>query len=183
MLGNARVVGSINEESQLTDATPTLRTDFTKTDEQTFCVKNYDLPKGLSSKLHSVEAREEREDFCVRGPLGCGLKLHDLSDGKHIAFAAGTGALVFLDLVAYLLRKVVSTKESYSTVFKNETFGLGNKFKFVFYVSFRTGKDRLGQEYCKALSQRCHDHGLDWFEYHERIASESGSPRWDKNWI
>ena len=35
--------------------------------------------------------------------MGNGLGIHP--QGTHIAFTGGTGVLVFLDLVAYLLRK------------------------------------------------------------------------------
>ena len=38
--------------------------------------------------------------------MGLGLELK--SRGKHIAFAAGTGILVFLDLVAHLILKIIS---------------------------------------------------------------------------
>lgn len=34
-----------------------------------------------------------------------GLELGIMPRGTHIAFAAGTGVLVFLDLVAHLIRK------------------------------------------------------------------------------
>jgi hypothetical protein len=39
--------------------------------------------------------------------MGVGIGLH--SKGKHIAYTAGTGVLVFMDLVAYLLIKVIET--------------------------------------------------------------------------
>ena len=35
--------------------------------------------------------------------MGKGLGIH--SKGIHVAFAAGTGVLVFIDLVAHLIRK------------------------------------------------------------------------------
>ena len=37
--------------------------------------------------------------------MGLGLELKPR--GKHIAFAAGTGILVFLDLVAHLILRVI----------------------------------------------------------------------------
>lgn len=41
--------------------------------------------------------------FYIKGPMGKGLQLEHT--GVHVAFCAGTGALVFLDLVAALLMK------------------------------------------------------------------------------
>lgn len=38
--------------------------------------------------------------------MGLGLEIKPR--GKHIAFAAGTGILVFLDLVAHLILKIIS---------------------------------------------------------------------------
>lgn len=47
----------------------------------------------------------------IKGPLGKGLEIQPT--GVHIAFTAGTGSLVFLDLVTHLLRKSLGllTKE------------------------------------------------------------------------
>ena len=44
----------------------------------------------------------------MQGPLGKGLGLDTTTNGLHLAFAAGTGMLVFMDLVA---RLVLSTLE------------------------------------------------------------------------
>ena len=41
----------------------------------------------------------------MRGPLGKGLSIQP--QGKHIAYTAGTGVLVFMDLVAHLLVRLV----------------------------------------------------------------------------
>lgn len=39
----------------------------------------------------------------MKGPMG--KKLDIKKSGIHIAFSAGTGVLVFVDIVAYLIRK------------------------------------------------------------------------------
>lgn len=41
----------------------------------------------------------------VKGPMGTGLEIQ--STGVHIAWAAGTGILVFVDLVAHLILRIV----------------------------------------------------------------------------
>ena len=43
----------------------------------------------------------------MSGPLGKGL-LADQEQGLHVAFAAGTGILTFMDLVAFVARKALS---------------------------------------------------------------------------
>ena len=47
----------------------------------------------------------QREFYSIKGPMGKGLEI--LPKGTHIAFTGGTGVLVFIDLVAHLLRKVL----------------------------------------------------------------------------
>jgi NAD(P)H-flavin reductase len=48
---------------------------------------------------------ENDETYMIRGPTGMGLDIQN--KGVHIAFAGGTGVLIFLDLVAHLLRKIM----------------------------------------------------------------------------
>jgi len=47
--------------------------------------------------------RPIEEMFKIKGPMGRGLEIK--SQGLHFAFCAGTGVLVFLDLVAHLLMR------------------------------------------------------------------------------
>ena len=73
--------------------------------QMTFCIKNYEQPKGLSMKVHNGTAR-----FEVKGPMGHGLQ--PKSAGHHIAFAAGTGVLCFVDLVAYIAQLCIVDSRS-----------------------------------------------------------------------
>ena len=41
--------------------------------------------------------------FNIKGPMGKGLCIEE--SGVHVAFCAGTGVLVFLDLIAHLLMR------------------------------------------------------------------------------
>jgi hypothetical protein len=41
----------------------------------------------------------------MQGPMGQGLGISP--EGKHVALAAGTGILVFIDLVAHLILRLV----------------------------------------------------------------------------
>jgi NAD(P)H-flavin reductase len=66
--------------------------------------------------------------YTIQGPLGKGLDIQP--DGTHIAFTAGTGILVFIDLVAHLIRKNLGQLDV------NEEKQLKTKFTFILYVSF-----------------------------------------------
>ena len=44
----------------------------------------------------------QNDTFLVKGPMGKGLGLSRETKGTHVAFAAGTGILVFVDLIAKL---------------------------------------------------------------------------------
>lgn len=57
-------------------------------------MKNYGQLKGVSTALHN------QLDYEVKGPMGKGLMVKQT--GVHVAFAAGTGVLVFVDLVMQL---------------------------------------------------------------------------------
>lgn len=66
-------------------------------------IKNYQTKLGLSWLIHNEKYNQEV--FEIKGPMGRGINIQP--KGKHIAYTAGTGALVFLDLVAYLLIRVI----------------------------------------------------------------------------
>ena len=70
---------------------------------------------GLATRIHNTpcenkasltydEARDllgPESTYYIKGPMGRGLQLQP--EGLHVAFCAGTGALVFLDLVSHLI--------------------------------------------------------------------------------
>jgi hypothetical protein len=53
--------------------------------------------------------------FKIQGPMGLALGI--LSQGKHVAFAAGIGIFVFMDLIAHLILRLLSQNPSLN-VFK-----------------------------------------------------------------
>lgn len=66
-----------------------------------FCIKNYRHPKGLSAEIHK-ENQGTNARFEIKGPMGHGLKAK--KSGVHVVFAAGTGVLCFVDLVAAMIQ-------------------------------------------------------------------------------
>ena len=65
-----------------------------------FCIKNYEAPTGLSTQIHSEDQNDSLYE--IKGPMGHGLR--PKSEGLHMAFAAGTGVLCFVDYVASLIQ-------------------------------------------------------------------------------
>ena len=68
------------------------------------------------------------EMFQIAGPMGKGLMIDNNSTGLHFAFAAGTGVLVYIDLVARLLLQTVGNYPPENKMHPG--------FKFVLFASF-----------------------------------------------
>ena len=79
--------------------------------------------------------------YHLQGPMGKGT-LVDMN-GENIAFTGGTGCLVFLDLVAFLI------KLNLGIAFNSKDFG--PDFKFIFYTSFRNKDDSIALDLCNGL--------------------------------
>jgi len=62
--------------------------------------------------------------------MGKGLQLDKNSEGLHFAFAAGTGVLVFIDLVGRLILEKCKVIE--------EEKRMNPNFKFVLFASFES---------------------------------------------
>ena len=67
--------------------------------------------------------------------------------GVHVAFAAGTGVLVFIDLVAFLIRK------NLKLVNKEEDIQIADDFKFHLFVSFANESEAIGLELMDGLEK------------------------------
>ena len=68
-----------------------------KTDDVAFTVKTYHLTKGVSRRIHLPEFKND--SFEIKGPIGKGLQITTESTGEHFAFGAGTGVLIYIDLI------------------------------------------------------------------------------------
>ena len=56
------------------------------------------------SKFIFDHCETSKHIYEIKGPMGSGLACSQT--GRHIAYTAGTGILVFLDLVAYLVLRI-----------------------------------------------------------------------------
>lgn len=80
--------------------------------------------------------------------------------GVHVAFAAGTGVLVFIDLVAQLALVNLGNLDTLDR----------EQFKLHLYVSFPNRKQAVGLELFEALQKYCEKKGLINFELHLRLS-------------
>ena len=116
------------------------------------------------------------DDFAVfnlKGPMGKGLCIED--HGVHVAFCAGTGILVFLDLVSHLLlRAYYKHYVKDESKVPSEMFQLKDDFTFLFYVSMMSMDSEIGLDICEALEKVNRKLGETNFKLTVRI-----SQRWD----
>lgn len=119
------------------------------------------------------------EAFYIKGPMGKGLQMQ--SEGMHVAFCAGTGVLVFLDLVAHLL--VLNAFQATGKGLPEEMSSFySSGFKLRLYASFASRDQAIGLDLIEALIAVNKALGLDNFEAVVRLSKTSdGSdplPRW-----
>lgn len=142
-------------------------------------VKNYKVVGGLSEAMHRSLIGEE---FTVRGIMGKSLGL--AKHGNHVAFVAGTGVLVFLDLVALISKHHIGHLRNSHDI---PIFSEGSTFKLTLYASFPSDSAALGLDLLRTL----HASNPSNFELHLRISSQTRSPhaeglastRWDPAFI
>lgn len=109
-------------------------------------VKNYKITGGLSKRVHS----DPSPRFYVKGPMGKGLGME--MHGYHMAFAAGTGILPFIDQIAFIARSVF-----------NKDGKLSETFQFRLYAAFRSAEDSIGLELVQALDKYCRENNSKAF--------------------
>lgn len=132
--------------------------------------KNYMAADGVATKLHM----ENKTNFMVKGPMGIGCNLG--TEGIYVAFAGGTGALVYLDIVARLILQNSGNLPPTAQPFSDS-------FSFHFFVTFASRKEAIGIELCETLVLLNKVKGFENFHFTARISSQEGpngtSPRWD----
>lgn len=97
--------------------------------------------------------------------------------GTYLAFTAGTGSLVFLDLVAHLLRKHLGLLESDEMNCVDES-----DFQFNFYVSYPNRTESVALKFLEGMDQFCKKFNKNYFKLHLRITAET-KQRWDESFI
>ena len=110
--------------------------------------------------------------FEIKGPMGKGLCMEE--SGAHVAFCAGTGVLVFLDLLSHLMLRAYYKHYVDPNKVPKEMHQLKDDFTFLFYVSMPSMDSEIGLNICEALSKVSRKLGENNFKLTVRI-----SKRWD----
>ena len=102
--------------------------------------------------------------------------------GVHVAFAAGTGVLVFVDLVMMLALANLGIAQK---VVKSDADMINTeKFKLVLYCAFPSRAEAVALELFEALNDYCKRNGLINFELILRLSKEKVNPeRWTEAFV
>lgn len=103
-------------------------------------VKNYPENKGLSWFIHQDSALQ-RQVYEVNGPLGKGLEVQPT--GTYVAYAAGTGILVFIDLIGHLILSIADKFEGTNYLGEATNKVDLNNFRLVLFSSFADEKEAV----------------------------------------
>jgi NAD(P)H-flavin reductase len=120
----------------------------------------------------------DADSFMIKGPMGKGCNLEN--SGTYVAFAAGTGALVYLDLVARMILQNSGNLPA-------DCERLGEDFRFHFFISFVNRDEAIGLDLCEALLELNKAKGIENFTLTVRLSEQKdGAPRavrWNKDYI
>lgn len=99
-----------------------------------------------------------------------------------MVFAAGTGILPFLDLIALTIRYVCFKAKNLKINHEENFQNIGEDFKLIVFASFVNVKGSVFQEECEMLNDICRDNNINNFAYFSRLSSNDKS-RWDKEFM
>lgn len=116
--------------------------DSTATKGIYITAKNYKSKTGVATRLHEVGNLFENSNFVVKGPMGKGCNIKPT--GVHVVFTAGTGILVYLDIVARLILQNSGNLPKNAERFQKS-------FSLHLFASFKDRKEAIGLDMCEAL--------------------------------
>lgn len=101
--------------------------------------------------------------------------------GVHLAFAAGTGNLCFVDMMAHVALCVLGLTGKEDSV---QGCIDPKKFELHLYASFPSKREAVAYELCEALHNYCARNDLKTFTLHPRLSKEKINPeRWSEAWV
>jgi hypothetical protein len=120
---------------------------FTMTPSTNFSLtlKAYWDIKGLSKRMFEDSAEKGTATYMIKGPMGKSLGIR--RTGTHLAFAAGTGAITFMDTAAFVARFVMGEMD------EKEKAMIGDDFKFVYYVTYFNEEQSVGLRLLRLLKE------------------------------
>ena len=140
-----------------------------------FVIKFYEQTQtGISRQAHYPISGDQ---YFIHGPVGRGLEIdkHN-SGGVNIIFVGGTGILPFMDLFAYIGRRILKKHNPRCAIFPDELFtDLANDAQFVIYAYFPTREDCIGIELLEAIEKLHQKHGkADMFKLNLSLTRKGG---------
>lgn len=80
-------------------------------------------PQSKDGITPQIKAAGPEDEFVLTGPIGKGFNSNEVElKGRHVIIVGGTGVLPFVDLFAYLARKLLAEQPEHSQVFPGEMF-------------------------------------------------------------
>lgn len=152
-------------------------------DDVYLTIKNYKSESGLSNFIHNASESEQKQIFQVKGPMGIGLGVEN--HGTHVAFAAGTGVLPFIDLVGHILLQLVDKdyvleEAGIKTSYDDITIDIDN-FNFQLYFSYSNEEEAVCLQLINKVKELCEKLEKPYLlEVHTRMAH---SQRWDQEYF
>mmetsp|Transcript_12788 Transcript_12788/g.21629 ORF Transcript_12788/g.21629 Transcript_12788/m.21629 type:complete len:226 (-) Transcript_12788:192-869(-) len=149
-------------------------------------VKDYFNKRGLSNYLFEDAKKGMNCKYEIQGPMGRGLGIH--KTGLHVAYAAGTGMLVFVDIVAHLILRILRTR-CFTDLCEEEGESVRSaeldNFRFVLHTSFLSEEEALCMDLINSLTQLCQTFGYPkLFEHISRISNKGKKgQRWDQGYF
>ena len=126
-------------------------------------MKCYRTETGLSNLVHSTASGSQLAQgvsFRVKGPMGKGIDAP--RRGKCIAITGGTGILVFIDLVAHLILRIISANggpDFFEEVDADTMINL-DEFSLDLYTSFSSPTESIAIDLVTCLKELCLKHNL-----------------------
>jgi len=116
-------------------------------------LKYYKQSKNGITKQLLDENKDDR--YFISGPLSRGYDLTaENMKGTTLIFVGGTGVLPFIDVFAYVTRRIIHKNDSSKDVFPGEQFEDGlEEANFVVYGYYPREADACGIEFCNKASE------------------------------
>ena len=116
-------------------------------------IKHY--PQSSSGISHQVHVSSGADQFFIHGPIGKGLEIDRFnSNGIHAIFIGGTGILPFMDLFAYIGRKLLKDNDPNYAIFPDEEFtDLSDEAVFEIFAYFPTREDAVGIDFVENIEK------------------------------
>ncbi|CAI2386100.1 unnamed protein product [Moneuplotes crassus] len=146
-----------------------------ETDTLELVLKNYPMStKGISPQVFNATYQEQ---FYLQGPMGAGFDYTEENlQGTNVVFCGGTGILPFMDLFAYLGRRLVASHCSDYSMFADETISSKeSQARFIIYAYFQTRQDCIGIEMVEKIEKLYQKYNKgEFFKLNLILTSEGG---------